>query len=145
MSLGDDTWRNLGRQDATEATVVNPTTSGISYLKGIFQHLLTNLSITRMAKIDTIASSNAISYGAVKSVQRGTKVQAPGGTTITISSVNPLKSIVTLNGVSGYDNQTGTLRQLILPYIESVTSTSIVVKGTDVFSSTFSWQIIEFY
>lgn len=86
----------------------------------------------------------------IKSVQRGT-ISEEG--TVTISAVNTLKTIILLNGQSGTyyrvagNSSTYGYGWAVLPYISAFTSTSFTIRSSDSveYSSTISWQVIEFY
>ena len=87
--------------------------------------------------------------GGVKSVQFGSYVPAAGAvnTAITISSVNPAKVTVLLNGgyvysYSGY--------AAILPSLVSITATTLTVYGPHLYTTSWSgqtgtWQLVEYY
>ena len=94
----------------------------------------------------TIPSSGS-GTGAVKSVQRGTYTSSSGGvaTPISISTINPTKSIVILNGGMGYYGVNYTYS----PYVMSLTSITLYVFGPYYYGSSYvslpgSWQIIEY-
>ncbi len=127
---------NIGQRTEAAATTVGTATSLMGYVKGIFNHLLNQLSSARMAKIDSISTSvsnvsttvgtmnttmgtinstlatvNATTArGVVKSVQRGT-FKLPdnyANGTITLSTINAAKALVILNnGVVSYQVQAG--------------------------------------
>ena len=56
---------SIGAMNVAIATAVNNTTTLMGYAKGIFQHLLTNLSAARTALIDSIGAMNAANATAV--------------------------------------------------------------------------------
>lgn len=88
--------------------------------------------------------------GGVKSVQFGTYSPAGGGgnTAITISSINPAKAVVTLNGgyIHSYDSYA-----CDLPYVVSLAATTLTVHGAHFYNGsawggqTTSWQVVEYY
>jgi|GEM_PF-5595959 hypothetical protein len=79
----------------------------------------------------------------VKSVQSGMVTASVGTSTITISAINPAKSIVMLNNTLNSTTQS----YLYVPY--SLTSTTLTLKNAQntTSSSEFkcSWQVVEFY
>lgn len=75
--------------------------------------------------------------GIVKSVQRGITDKDSSNYEITISSVNPNKCLVLLNGFPYELNGSHNL------YVISLTSTRLTVRTSGVYAS--SWQVIEFY
>ncbi len=107
--------------------------------------------------LTNIANSNAIKNGTVKSVQRGELRigGSPGSrpSVVPLSTVNPLKCVVVINGMSFHSNN-------VTPgynYVPGVTLTanSITFDDTDLyvgkpgyfFSDGFIlvWQVVEFY
>lgn len=88
--------------------------------------------------IDTLLAGHV-----VKSTQRGVHEVSSGAATvseISISSVNPLKSIVILNGSSLQSSS------VHLPNLYSLTSDKLSIQRRDDRAlGTFSWQVIEFY
>jgi hypothetical protein len=88
--------------------------------------------------------------GGVKSVQSGTASAAGGSvnTAITISSINPAKTVVTLNG--GYIHSYDTYA-CQLPYIVSLTATTLTINGAHFYNGSAwtgqptSWQVVEYY
>lgn len=83
----------------------------------------------------------------IKSVQRGTTNVSYNGTSITITEIDPMKTIVLLNG-NAWDYASGTYTSSSnLPYLKSLTATVLTIacnKYNDFFSATVSWQVIEF-
>ena len=88
--------------------------------------------------------------GGVKSIQSGIYTVLTGGTpnfTITISTVNPVKCMVILNGGYQY-SQDNVLSQLV-----SLTATVLTVRGPYWYysggggwqGSQATWQIVEYY
>lgn len=85
--------------------------------------------------------------GGLKSVQRGTD---SGNKTITITSVDTSKCIVTVQGGAGANSLTSSNTRV--PYVSAMTSTSITISGA-AYSTTssfdtdvsYSWEVAEFY
>jgi hypothetical protein len=85
--------------------------------------------------------------GGVKSVQRGTYVGTiyNAYNAITISTINPAKAIVTVNGGYAYGGYSS-----IFPYLISLTATVLTVQGPHLYSGSWagidgSWQVVEYY
>ncbi len=80
----------------------------------------------------------------VKSVQRGRTTS----TTISISTVNPNKCVVILNGELSCVTISGVVKDVYTPSLVSITSTTLTItansysSGPTVYSS---WQVVEFY
>ena len=155
------------RADAQNMTV-NTTNTLMAYVKG----LVTNWTTTKAGYLDATVSSRAASSTAlsnavwtnalatnlstlasaggssqsVKSVQRGVfsyTDTSTGSKTINISTINPSKSLVILNGATNSGNNA-------LIILESLSASSFVVNSNSLTVSTlsgsrFSWQVIEFY
>lgn len=143
---------NIGLKGDTAATTVTTTNSAISYEKGILNHLLTNLSNTRMSKIDTIAASSAISSGIIRSIQKGIHGGSTSDISITINSVTPEKCFVILNpsrisSLGAYHSRLISLTSTILTVSASFTSASNPNPPPNSLDTNgaFSWQVIEFY
>ena len=75
----------------------------------------------------------------VKSVQRG-KVNTSGGASITISSVNPSKSILIVQGGAYSSSSPGVAYGTM-----DTSGTSITLCISSAEKGTCSWQVIEFY
>lgn len=77
---------------------------------------------------------------AIKSIQRGTGL--PTVTSVTVSAVNPAKSVLTF---SGYGKDSGGVVQAVLyGYLSS--STTITTNGSFAYTSGgFSWELTEYY
>ena len=86
--------------------------------------------------------------GGVKSVQRGTYIGTAGAATnnITISTINPAKAIVTVNGGYAYGGYSS-----IFPSLISLTATTLTVNGPHLYYGSAwsgtdgSWQVVEYY
>ena len=97
-----------------------------------------------LSKINSISNIVTVAGNikAVKSVQRGTiTLHSYGITSITISSINPDKSVVLLSGCLSYDED------CIQPYPYSLRANNIDIgldTGPD-YDQIISWQVIEFY
>lgn len=86
--------------------------------------------------------------GGVKSIQYGTYAPAAGGlgnSVITISSINPVKAMVVLNGSYVYGSYWSVFATLV-----SLTATTLTVNGPFYYTSSWlgytgSWQVIEYY
>lgn len=107
--------------------------------------------------LKSISNSNTIKYGTVKSVQRG-ELRIPSSpsnrpSTINLSTINPSKSLVVINGMSFHNNN-------LTPgynYVPGVmlTSNTLTFDDTGLYASKPSyffadgfilvWQVIEFY
>ena len=99
--------------------------------------------------VNTMAAKNIILYGsAVKNVLRGTAT-GNGLNTVTISSVNPGKCMVLLNGMNSEVVQAygETTTYTTGCYVASLAATSlgIYLGGYGSGGRTASWQIVEFY
>ena len=137
-------------------TVANSNNSLISSIKSLLENTTYGLNAIK----NTVNSvNNTVSVvgniPSVKSVQRGVANLGRkydhsgyyGGANISISSINPNKSIVILNGgirISYSDSD-----WLADGYLYSLTSTSLVIRcmgyQDDDRTSPASWQVIEFY
>ena len=103
-----------------------------------------------LSKINSISNIVTVAGNikAVKSIQRGTiSVRNSGEIPVTISSINPDKSIVLLSG-----NTIGSYYEYVQPYIYSLSSDNITIAIDDynedeysASNSIISWQVIEFY
>jgi len=87
--------------------------------------------------------------GGVKSVQFGSYTGTTGfvQNAITISTINPAKATVILNG--GYFYSAGGYAAQ-LPYLISLTATVLTVQGPHLYSTSWSgqtgtWQVVEYY
>lgn len=86
--------------------------------------------------------------GGVKSVQGGSYSTPTGGSNyaITISTINPAKAMVILNGGYNYGSY-----QTIMPAFVSLTATTLTVYGPFYYTSGAwngtggSWQVVEYY
>lgn len=90
------------------------------------------------------AKLKAIPTSPIKSIQRGVFSSFPAGSqTFTLSSVNPAKCMVLLNGYATSD--TGSYGR---PYLSSLTSTALTVAAAPSLTANtngqYSWQVIEF-
>lgn len=148
----------------TPTTAASNTTSAVAHAK--LNWLLSTLGTvntnTATANLGTPTSAASNSTGAVahaklnyllanmpvgivKSVQRGTvsgeAVGASSGASITVSSVNPLKSDITVYGeATSGGNGSGH------PHVVSFDGTTLRLKANSYNASTFvSWQIVEYY
>ena len=100
-----------------------------------------------LSKINSISNIVTVAGNikAVKSVQRGTitlTVHSFGITSITISSINPDKSVVLLSGSLSYDN-----KDCLQPYPYSLRANNIDIglETNPDYDQIISWQVIEFY
>ena len=107
--------------------------------------LITEKSNELQSKLNSVYNTVAVTGNIpfIKSIQRGIINGYFSGTkSITISPINPDKSIVILHG-STRANTTQ------LPYLSNLTNTTLVIwnKGANRSSyyTNFSWQVIEFY
>ena len=135
-------------------TVANSNNSLISSIKSLLENTTYGLNAIK----NTVNSvNNTVSVvgniPSVKSVQRGVANLGRtydysggydyGGANISISSINPNKSIVILNGGICMSSWTAD------GYLYSLTSTSLVIRcpkwPDDDRTSPASWQVIEFY
>ena len=102
-------------------------------------------------KINTLNTTvtNGFNKSNIKSIQKGTysPTSYSGEATINISSINPNKSIVILNGSAKSNSNVsgGDLTYQII--LSSLTSTNFTVNSasSNIYLSKFSWQVIEFY
>ena len=90
--------------------------------------------------------------GGVKSVQRGVYSAVDGEsnlTTVTISAVNPAKSMVLLNGTFIY--QGGSTPSTLFNRLTSLTATVLTIYGPYYYANATwyghvgSWQVVEYY
>lgn len=116
-------------------TVVDGTKTKVDTIDARTNTMNTNIN-TINTNVGTLINGRV-----VKSVQRG--VRAGSGST-TISTVNPSKCMVLINGFSGEDG----FGKYALPYVLELTSTKLTIavsgKGTSAEFSN-SWEVIEFY
>lgn len=141
------------------AGVPGKLASVLTTVSSILDHLGENLSADRSVLIDrldatvssrapaTSALSNAIWTNArasmldgmfrIKSIQRGV-VFAGGGTSVTITAVNPANSVVSLLGASGSAGPVEILRV-------ELTNATTVTCWSSPFASSVGWQVVEYY
>lgn len=159
---------NLDTKVQTGNNLIGVTTDavGTNTLGSVFaklNKLLTDWTTTRAGFLDTTISSRAsqdtvnninanvgalVNGRVVKSVQRG--LVTPGGghspLGISVSTINPDKSIVILNGEWGlWDSSSGDTSWS--PYLVDLQSNLLFITGamSAYTSAKVSWQVIEFY
>ena len=158
LSAGDNTSEEV---EVLLTEFMNEVNNTLTSFKSEINTMLTGF--TRDVDSDMTAINNSISTltnkvsnlgGAVKSVQRGvargttpSAGNAPSNVTININKVNPSKSIV-LFSLDSINGATTTY----MPRVVSFAETSITVtpvggynNGFDFITTSFGWQVIEFY
>ena len=136
-------------------TLINEVKTLVNTVNGNVSTINTN--------VNSIKASNVITYGAVKSVQRGTVSGSSPTVTVTVSSVNPAKCLLIVAGGATYTSSyrnggyqgEGDSTVMRAPTPGSVSATSISVTqgylyyrpGSDWVYACYgaSWQLIEFY
>lgn len=133
---------------STAANKSSSNATDIASVKTTVGTIDTNLT-TANTNISSILSKVSNSSGGlsscIKSIQRGTTTDK-SGTALKISSVNTAKSIVlfTNNGVGTWESSNGNPRQGYT-YLYSFTSTSITFHCSSYTTTSFDYQVIEFY
>lgn len=85
--------------------------------------------------------------GSIRSIQRGV---ASGDASITISSINPSRALVTINGGNYGDDDGGTATGAC-PVVQSLSATNLSISNATykdvsvVRNASVSWQIVEYY